>query len=239
MILTVPSWVIPGTYRENLVFLEEKTPVEGVEFLFFFYDDEVKTLLAGEWPGVLEYRRRFIYTAHLPDRVLPEHGELIERLFPLVRNFIVHPYKPEDAKVQERLLRSWREHEDFGKGLFLLENTFPGRLEALLPLLPPDTGLCMDTGHLLLEGRDPADYFDRYGDRIGEIHLHSLDREKAARDGRLPDHRPLREGEPWLERLLPCLETYAGVVNLEVFSWEEAAQSIGVLQRAGLGPAQK
>jgi hypothetical protein len=235
MVLTVPSWVISGTYRENLVFLEEKTGVEGVEFLFFLYDDEVRTLLADEWPAVLEYRWRFTYTAHLPDRVLPEHGALIERLLLLVRDFIVHPYKSEEVKLQERILRSWLErYGDLGKGLFLLENTYPGWLEALLPLLPSDMGLCMDTGHLLLEGRDPVDYFNRYADRIGEIHLHSIDREKAACDGRLPDHRPLREGEPWLERLLPFLEAYAGVVNLEVFSWEEAAQSIGVLQRAGL-----
>jgi hypothetical protein len=159
---------------------------------------------------------------------LPEHGELIEKLSPLALNFIVHPYKPEEVKVQASLLRSWLEQfEGAGNGRFLLENIYPGRLEALLP---PDMGLCMDTGRLLLEDRDPADYFNRYGDRIGEIHLHSMDREKAARDGRLPDHRPLREGEPRLERLLPCLESYAGVVNLELFSWEEVAQSIGVLQ---------
>jgi hypothetical protein len=61
---------------------------------------------------------------------------------------------------------------------------------------------------------------------IAEIHLHGLDREKAALDGRLPDHRPINAADPWLRELRPFLDHYEGVVNLEVFSWEEAAESI-------------
>jgi sugar phosphate isomerase/epimerase len=91
----------------------------------------------------------------------------------------------------------------------------------------------MDTGHLLEQGQSPAAFMSRHGGRVGEIHLHGLDREKAAIDGRLPDHRAIRVGDPWLEELLPALKTFPGVVNLEVFSWEEAAQSVQAFRQMG------
>jgi sugar phosphate isomerase/epimerase len=88
----------------------------------------------------------------------------------------------------------------------------------------------MDTGHLLLGGESPAAFFSRHRDRIAEIHLHGVDRGAALRDGRLADHRRLRRGEAWLCELLPLLKDYGGVVNLEVFSWEEARAGTLVLQ---------
>jgi hypothetical protein len=229
MTLSVPSWVIPGTYRENLAFLADKAAVTGVELLFFLYDDEVKALLDHEWPAVREYAQRFTFTVHLPDRVRPEHEELVHRLFPHTRHFIVHPGPPEEAEALGGLLCSWVKTYH-GDRLFLLENTLPGRLEALEPRLPPETGLCMDTGHLLLEGGDPAAFFRQHKNRVGEIHLHGVDRAAADRDGRLPDHRSIKAGEPWVRELLSRLEGFTGVVNLEVFSWEEAARSIRVLK---------
>jgi hypothetical protein len=223
---TVPSWVIPGTYLENLHFLADKPEIGGVELLFFLYDWEIRDQFETERRGIEELRDRFSFTAHLPDLLLPEHRELVRGLSPLVRHFIIHPGPPEGAAVQAGLLHSWK-----GEGSFLLENTLPGRFPALLPYLDEDAGFCMDTGHLLLEEQNPADFLRRWGGRVKEIHLHGMDREKAARDGRLPDHRPLRAGEPWLVELAPLLAEFAGTVNLEVFSWEEAAESIAVLKR--------
>jgi hypothetical protein len=242
MELSVPSWVIPGTYRENLVFLADKPEITGVELLFFLYDGEIKALLDTEWKVIVEYGQRFTYTVHLPDQVKPEHEELIERFFPLTRYFIVHPYPPETAEIQEKLLSFWagkygkKDSTLFGGNPFLIENTLPGRQEALLCRLPPDTGLCMDTGHLLLEGKNPADFFTAYQNRLGEIHLHDLDPEEAARDGRLVDHRPLGAGKSRLEELFPQLRGFPGVINLELFSWDEIFQSIQVLKEFGLIP---
>jgi sugar phosphate isomerase/epimerase len=88
----------------------------------------------------------------------------------------------------------------------------------------------MDTGHLLLEGQNPTSFFSSNCDRIKEIHLHAVDREKAAIDGRLADHRQLRHDEPWLLKLLPLLKDYQGVINLEVFSWEEAERGIEIIR---------
>ena len=198
------------------------------------YDDAIKNLLDSEWEEISGYAERFTFTAHLPDILLPEHEELIARVTPLVRHFIVHP-NAENPINQAALLRSWTER--YG-AVFLVENIFRGKgvssLEYLLPHLGEDYGLCMDTGHLLLEEKSPSDFFKAWQKRqyrIEEIHLHGLDLEQSAVDGRLTDHRRLRENEPWLLELLPLLKGYRGIINLEVFSWEEVRAGIGVLRK--------
>ncbi|MDL2229217.1 TIM barrel protein [Treponema sp. OttesenSCG-928-L16] len=238
MNISLPSWVIPGTYGENLIFLENKSAVSGVELLFYLYGRDVRDELERDSPVIEEYASRFTYTAHLPDKVTKEHEELVERLFPVVRHFIVHPMEGRDAEALARLIADWEEtfSRDRENSLFLFENTKPGRLESQLELLPSDTGLCMDTGHLLLEGRDPEEFFRHYGPRIREIHLHAAD--TAAQDGRLADHRPLGKNEPWLVSLIPLLRDFTGIINIELFSWEEAAASIDILLNMTKGPLE-
>ncbi|MDR3336218.1 MAG: TIM barrel protein [Treponema sp.] len=227
-IITVPSWVIPGTYLENLRFLENKTEIDGVELLFFIYDEEIKKMLNTEWKEILQYQGRFVFTAHLPGVLLGEHEELVERLAPLVRHFIAHPGPAETAAQQAKRINRWA--AQFPLCRFLGENTNPGMLEALLSSLDERVGICMDTGHLLLEGKNPALWFNERRERIAEIHLHGLDREKAALDGRLPDHRPITAEAAWLAELRPLLENFNGVINLEVFSWKEVQESITALK---------
>jgi hypothetical protein len=255
MDIAVPSWVIPGTYLENLRFLDSKKSVEAVELLFFLYDAEVRSLLDAEWDELKAFRGRFRFTAHLPDIVLGEHEELVERLSPLVSHFVVHPYPAERAEEFAALLERWMERYE-AKGddgrRFLVENTQPGRLEAALDLLP-NAGLCFDTGHWILEGGSPQDFVARYGGsqgkshgtgrgsvkdagRIGEVHLHGVDASAARDDGRLADHRSLKGSEAWLDGLIPFFRSFAGVVDLEVFSWAEAAESLSALSKRGLVP---
>jgi hypothetical protein len=226
-VLSVPSWVIPGTYAENLRFLKNKKEIQGVELLFFIYNDEVKAQLDSEWEEILSYNERFIFTAHLPELLLPDHGELVARLAPLVRHFITHPV-PENPAAQAQLLEEWTNQYN---AIFLTENTNPGLLEAQLPFMDDNAGLCMDTGHLLLEGQNPTAFFSANRERVREIHLHAVDKKQAAMDGRLADHRQLRPHEPWFLELLPLLKEYWGVINLEVFSWEEAEHSVEILRR--------
>jgi sugar phosphate isomerase/epimerase len=236
--LSVPSWVIPGTYAENLRFLESKKEIRGVELLFFLYNDEIRSQFDSEWDKIRGYAERFTFTAHLPEFLLPEHEALIARLAPLARHFVIHP-DAENPASQAALLKSWKER--YG-AVFLAENIFQGKgvssLEALLPHLDEDFALCMDTGHLLLDGKSPSDFFkarQNHQNRIGEIHLHSLDHKRSAVDGRLTDHRRLREDDPWLLELLPLLKGYQGIINLEVFSWEEVEAGIEVLRKLGNG----
>ena len=230
-ILSVPSWVIPGTYAENLRFLENKKEIQGVELLFFMYDDAVKDQLNSEWDEIRGYAERFTFTAHLPELLLPAHESLVAMLATLVRQFIVHP-DTENPAGQAALLKSWT--ESCG-AVFVTENLFKGKgvpsFEVLLPHLDKDSAICMDTGHLLLDGQSPPDFFRTWQDRIKEIHLHALDSKQSVVDGRLADHRRLQENEPWLLELLPLLEDYQGIINLEVFSWEEALAGVEVLRK--------
>ena len=222
-VISVPSWVIPGTYAENLRFLENKKEIQGVELLFFMYDDAIKNQFDSEWDEIRGFQKRFTFSAHLPELLLPAHEELIARLAPLVCHFIVHP-DTENPVGQTALLQSWTER--YG-AVFLMENIFKGKGV----FYDGDLALCMDTGHLLLDGLSPADFFKARQEHINEIHLHSLDRKQSAVDGRLADHRRLREDDPWLLELLPLLKGYQGIVNLEVFSWEEAWAGIEVLRK--------
>jgi sugar phosphate isomerase/epimerase len=240
-LLITPSWVIPGTYAENLRFLADKKEIAGVELLFFIYNDETRAQLDSDWEEICRHRERFIFTAHLPEKLRSGHEELVARLTPQVRHFIVHP-AAENPSAQGKLLEEWekrygaRSRDGNGRGpLFLVENTSPGLLEGLLPHLGAEAGLCMDTGHLLLEGKNPADFFAAHCGRIGEIHLHGLDHEAALQDGMLSDHRRLRGDEAWLAGLLPLLKNYRGVINLEVFSWEEVRAGIDVLRKMRAG----
>jgi hypothetical protein len=224
-IITVPSWVIAGTYAENLRFLEDKEEIDGVELLFFIYNDGVKDELDSQWEEIRRYRERFIFTAHLPDPLLPAYKELISRLAPLARHFIVHP-AVENPTAQARLLSEWAKNYSV---IFLTQNTKHGLLEAQLPRMEPNAGICMDTGRLLLEGQNPADFFTKYRERIKEIHLHSVDKDQAVSDGKLIDHRRLRGDEKWLLELLPLLNDYHELINSEVFSWEEARAGIEII----------
>jgi hypothetical protein len=231
--LSVPSWVIPGTYAENLRFIAEQPEISGVELLFFMYDREIKEQFRAELEEIKSFSGRFVFTAHLPNVLARGHEELIETLSPLVRHFIVHPGEAENLGAQAALINEWAEKYGApGRPRFLAENTNPGLLEKITPLFSPEVGFCMDTGHLLMEGRNPAEYFSR-SSGIAEIHLHGVDWEKAAVDGLLPDHRPLKEEALWLRELFPMIENFNGVINLEVFSWEHAAQSIAAIKRIG------
>ncbi len=261
-LLAVPSWVIPGTYAENLRFLDSKREIDTVELLFFIYDPEVRSLLDREYDLIRSYGSRFTFTAHLPDPLLPEHEELVDRLEPLVRHFIVHPGKPETMDRTMLLVDSWERkfavkgdvtpnvngvpmhasqtenhamaRKDIvkngtGPQRFLIENTQEGLLEAFLERRP-HSNLCMDTGHLLLAGASPLDFFRRYENHIAEVHLHGVDRKAAKVDSLLPDHRGIGGSEGWFLELQGVLKKFPGVINVEVFSWEEAEKTLRSLK---------
>jgi len=224
MDLSVPSWVIPGTYADNLLFLENKTQVASVELLFFLYDREIRAQLLAELDVIRDFAARFAYTVHLPDNLTAAHEELIELVAPLARYFIVHPPKKEGTGLEAHVDR-WITR--YGPRC-LVENTYMDRFEAFLPLLPR-AGICMDAGHLVLGGENPTAFARKWKSRIREIHLHGVDEAAARLDGRLPDHRRLEGTEPWLAELDPFLRAFAGTLNIEVFSWEEAEATIRIL----------
>jgi len=78
-----------------------------------------------------------------------------------------------------------------------------------------DTGLCLDTGHLVIGGSDPIEVAEQAAGRVRHVHLKDVDRELAqrlgARDIRFKEaaqkgaFRPLGEGDADIGRLLGLL----------------------------------
>jgi inosose dehydratase len=87
-------------------------------------------------------------------------------------------------------------------------------IERLLALT--DTGWCLDTGHLLIGGFDPAEFVRRHGDRVVHAHLKDVD---ATIAGRLRDDelslveatqaglfRPLGRGDAGIDEVVKALQ---------------------------------
>lgn len=226
MNITVPSYVIPGTYLENVRFLADKPLITGIELLFFLYDAGIHELFMSEKSGIEEFGERFSFTVHLPDTLLPEHRRIVEVTLDLADHYIVHPPRYPEAPALSSFLPDWV--REFGPR-FLLENTRYDHFEDSLSRLP-EAGICCDAGHLLLEGRSPAGFFREFGPRIGQIHLHgTAESEKGP-----VDHNPLRDGEAWLEAAVPFFKDFQGPVELELFSWAQVEESLRVLERLSL-----
>jgi inosose dehydratase len=90
-----------------------------------------------------------------------------------------------------------------------------------------DTGLCLDTGHLVIGGGDPVEVAERAADRVRHVHLKDVNRDLARRLGareigfkdaaRSGAFRPLGEGDVDIGRLLELCEgaEYSGWYVLE------------------------
>jgi len=221
MILSVPSYVIPGTYGENVRFLAGFPQIQSVELLFYYYDAETEGLFQREKPLIASYRRRFGYGVHMPDPLEPKHERLIELTRDLCERYVLHTPEGE-AEEFERMVKRWQRR--YGP-VFLLENLIDREFAAVAETMG-SMDLCCDTGHLLMRGEEVAPFLQHYGSRIREIHLHGVV------DGR--DHRAFPITEPWFQRIVPLLRTFGGVLNLEVFSIEEVRTMLSVLAESGI-----
>jgi hypothetical protein len=221
VILSVPSYVIPGTYGENVEFLAGIPEVQAVELLFYYFDQGSRDLFIREKELIASYRGRFDFAVHMPEPLQPEHEALIELTRDLCGRYILHP-PPGDPRGFRRFAGLWRER--YGD-VFLIENLIDRDFSPVAEALD-SFPLCCDTGHLLLSGADMGTFLRRYGARIGEIHLHGVI------DG--VDHRSFSAEEAWYRAVLPFLRSFGGVVNLEVFSEAEVRKLIEVLGSSGV-----
>ena len=90
-----------------------------------------------------------------------------------------------------------------------------------------ETGLCLDTGHLVIGGSDPLEIAEKAADRVKHVHLKDVDRAVARRLGAREmgfkeaaqenAFRPLGEGDVDVARLLEILDRsgYGGWYVLE------------------------
>jgi len=153
---------------------------------------------------------------------IKEAGLALQRLGGKV--LVVHGGAKVENKREKRVeisLQSLKELSDFcvERGLDLaVENTLPGRIgdkiEELLYIIEklnsPNTGACLDTGHINVHG-DPAEALKKLGDRL--IHIHITDNL-----GENDDHLLPGEGNINWENFFAALNqiNYKGILMLEV-----------------------
>ena len=221
MIVSVPSYVIPGTYYENISIISQFEAIQAVELLFFNFDEETRDLFKREKEAICALSGRFAYTVHMPDPLRAEDAGLIELTSDLASHYVLHPPDAEaDPDLFEALVSRWT--AEYGK-IFLLEN-ITGRIFDSLVDNDRSLSVCCDTGDLLTRGEDVNRFVRRYEPRIKEIHLHGI------RKGR--DHDTIDPKEPWFNCLIPFLKSFQGFLNIEVFSMKRVKSILQILSGA-------
>ncbi len=104
-----------------------------------------------------------------------------------------------------------------------------------------ETGLCLDTGHLVIGGSDPIEVAEQAADRVRHVHLKDVDRDLARQLGareigfkeaaQRGAFRPLGDGDIDIKRLLDLLEDagYSGwyVLEQDIVVGEEPPEGRG------------
>lgn len=86
-----------------------------------------------------------------------------------------------------------------------------------------DFSVCLDIGHLFLQGLDVEDYLERYLPHTSIIHLHGI------QDGR--DHLGIdRLDKESLDLVFSYLRSYQGILSIEVFNFDELKNSLEALE---------
>lgn len=225
-IVSVPSYVIPGTYLENVRFIIEHSDIRNVELLFFMYDDDTRALMRAEMPQLKAAGSRPGFTVHMPDTIQDWHEEILEATSDFAASYIIHPPRTSGELAGfVSLFNAWRSR--YGESRFLLENTrlscFQPADDALRDSPGGPAPLCADIGHLRMEGVDPAAWVAPRAGRIRELHVHGFDGET--------DHVPFAPDEPWIASLTPFMTGFDGIVELELFSWADLQPAIDIVRR--------
>jgi sugar phosphate isomerase/epimerase len=111
-----------------------------------------------------------------------------------------------------------------------IENLPYSSLEPLVPAIEEyDFGICLDVGHADRNGEDPAGFFSRHKDRIGEIHFHDVkDLGSPGTVGATTDHQALGTGHIGYQRLLDTFVGggFEGDLIIEVTNLEDENVSV-------------
>jgi sugar phosphate isomerase/epimerase len=87
-----------------------------------------------------------------------------------------------------------------------------------------DLSVCMDMGHLMVQGVDLQSFYEKWQDRISTIHLHGVDGSK--------DHLPLdRLCDDRMKAVLQLLRRFSGVVVVENYSQPALNASLACLAK--------
>lgn len=159
--------------------------------------------------------------------------QAVELTRPLeVWSYVLHPWGPISAQALGALRRGQeglpaeaillgqarRSLEELGEAVDLskvcLETVESTEFEVALPLVEGmGTSICLDTGHLAVNG-DVLDFLFHHGERVRVVHLHDV---RQGPGGRHRDHLPLGEGDLDYAVVIERLQGmhFEGVVILE------------------------
>ncbi|HWR12953.1 MAG TPA: hypothetical protein VN445_14110 [Rectinemataceae bacterium] len=239
MRLCVPSWQLPGSWLYNVEKLAAIPWIEGIELLFFSFDEDARKTFAVEREGIAGFADRFSFSLHLPDPLMPADRDLVAMTETFVDQYVFHPYGAGDragygaVDEADRALKrgegmdAWADllkklRAEYGERRFAMEYSGGAAFERSLALLP-GAPLCADTGCLIRDGLQPLDWMLNHVDSLREVHLH------AARGDK--DHLPLGRDEPWVPEFVDAAAAGDWRVVLETFSLEDSRASYEALRR--------
>jgi len=243
--LSAPSYVLPGGYIENTVYLLDK--VVDIQVLLFD-SPEHDPLLKGDTITTLAYLARdagLTFSVHMPvnpkiftvksfEQRLAGACRHIETFQSLpVSSFTFHYDLPEGEvwermqsglirEVEEAYIRFFQElRQRFPASDFSLENTFTPI--SALDRVVSECGLsyCIDIGHLLVQARDVSEVLPRL-EKASVIHFHGWE-EKG---GERKDHRAVC----YRQEIFSMLESFRGVLTIENYHKLLLEKSIEVLK---------
>jgi hypothetical protein len=216
--LCLPSWQRPGSWLQNCIALQQHSWVQGIELLFFTWDDKVKAEFSVDLEGIERLKRRFSFSLHLPEALTSQTEELISLTDSFVQLYVFHPWdegKGEDSQEEwASLVDSFR--ADYGNDRFAMEYTGEIPFKRGMELLP-DMQICADTGCLLRNLCPPTAWILERANSIREIHLHSA---KAGKD-----HLAVSADDAWLPELAKAAAGSDWRIVLETFSLERSMTS--------------
>lgn len=252
--LAVPSFIYPDHWVPNVRMLGPH--VDEIELLLF--ESRPESLIPADDIRVLAELGRDLsitYNVHLPVDVSLAHPDsaqrkhavdaiaravaLTEPLHPSA--WVLHlpaDEPPDHSEDDSPLWTAWRDRAADGLRRLLNCGIPPRKLaletlayppERLIPLLDAfGLPLCLDIGHLILAGRDPAEFWETHGERISIVHLHGVSdgRDHRALDLLSPDHG---------RRLSALLKSFEKIVSVEVFAYKTLVDSLEWLCKTGLG----
>ncbi len=246
----VPDHIIPNVIRLGPFFDE----IELLVFESFPLDvlpskEDVKTLLS------LSRDLNLTYNIHLPTDVsLSDESarkrqmaadtllSVMDRLAPLnPSTHTLHLDMPQDVWQEmgnPEKMENWIKSTRKGLALLLSDISDPGIISVetldypfsyIEPLIREfHLSVCLDVGHQIRYGYDLLQTFDAYQSRIPIIHLHGVD----GSGGVKKDHKALDAlSDDEIRNIQNRLETFRGVVSLEVFNLENLNRSLSVLSR--------
>jgi len=232
MKLCVPSYQLPGSWLFNLEKLADLPWIEGIELLFFSFDEDARRLFLEEREGIAAFLDRFSFSLHLPELLAPGTRDLVEMSEAFVELYVFHPFGDDGGSRSGRRAQSegpeaWAEtlealRSGLGHSRFAMEYTGESAFERSMELAP-GIPLCADTGCLIRNGRAPAEWVAGRADSMAEIHLH------AVRKGK--DHFPLSGDDLWAARLAEMAAKSEWRIVFETFSLEESEASREAFRR--------